>query len=83
VTTETLLESPTTVALQKKLAVVRCPKCGSVRAVTKRAERKFEVFECGSCGYAWKEMRVVKPPSKIIVCCLWVQWSQPILWVWS
>jgi len=63
VTTETLLESPKTVALRKKLGV-RCPKCGSTRTVTKRAERKFEVFECASCGYAWREPRVVKLPSK-------------------
>jgi len=64
VTTETVLESPTSVALRRKLGV-RCPKCGSSRTVTKLAERKFESFECVSCGYAWREMRVVKPPSKI------------------
>jgi len=63
VTTETLLESPSTVALRKKLGV-QCPKCGSTGTVTKRAERKFESFECNSCGYAWREKRVVKPPSK-------------------
>jgi len=64
VTTETLLESPSTVALRKKLGV-QCPKCGSTRTVTKRAERKFDSFECASCGYAWREPRVVKPPSKV------------------
>ena len=64
VTTETLLESPSTVASRKKLGVC-CPKCGSVGTVTKLAEKKFDFFECGSCGYAWREMRVVKPPSKI------------------
>lgn len=63
-TTETLLESPSTVELRKKLGI-RCPKCGSARTVTKRAERKFEFFECGSCGYAWREMRVAKPPNKV------------------
>ena len=51
VTTEALLVSPTTVESRKKLGV-RCPKCGSTRTVTKLAERKFESFECGSCGYA-------------------------------
>lgn len=68
--TESQLELPT-VSVSSGKPVARCPKCGSSRTVRKASSKKFKAFECFSCGYAWKEEKIPRIPSRVR-CVLWM-----------
>lgn len=68
--TESQFELPK-VNVSSKKSEVRCPKCGATGITRTVSTRKFKVFECSSCGYAWREERVARPPSRFR-CVFWM-----------